>query len=90
MTELQAQPSDAEKCRHNGWKAGTLLIGNEGYGNDIIRITAVGEERILARHVAKLYGSGRHFDYESTWCLDGRDWAAIDENQARNFGAESP
>lgn len=58
--------TDAETCRLNGWSVGTVLVGDEGYGPTTIRITAIGEESILAARA----GSRR----ESTWTLACREW----------------
>ena len=64
--------NDADTCRLNGWTAGTHLVGDEGYGPTVIRLTAIGEEAILARAVM-LDGQPipRH---EATWTLACRDW----------------
>jgi len=62
--------TDAETCRLNGWDVGTVLVGDEGYGPTTIRITAIGDEAILART-----GSRR----ESTWTLTCRDWFEEDK-----------
>lgn len=60
--------SDAEKCRARGWTVGTFLEGDEGYGPEVIQITAIGEEKILAKRVD---------GYEGLWSLDYRDWKAV-------------
>lgn len=78
MTDLSAlierveSGSDADTCRRNGWMAGTLLVGDEGYGPTVIEITAVGERLILAKtisHDGKLKDSD-----EGIWTLTCRDW----------------
>jgi len=61
--------SDADLCRANGWGAGTVLIGEQGYGPDEIRITAIGERSILA--ISK--SSSR----EESWTLHHRDWRKV-------------
>lgn len=43
--------SDAARCRRNGWKRGTRLIGWEGYAALVIEITAVGEDLVLAKPI---------------------------------------
>lgn len=58
--------SSADACRRLGWGTGTRIVGDEGYGPTVITITAVGEEKILAR------ADGR--DYENQWTLSCRDW----------------
>lgn len=40
--------NDAQTCSLNGWAVGTLLVGDEGYGPTVLRITAIGEESLLA------------------------------------------
>jgi hypothetical protein len=65
-----------EKCKRNGWKAGTRLVGNEGYGPTVIRITAVGEESILARQVSH-NGKPTEDAWEGTWTLMARKWRRI-------------
>ena len=53
-------------CRERGWKVGDRLIGDEGYGPEVIVITAIGAEKFLARRE----DGGR----EGVWCLDAREW----------------
>jgi hypothetical protein len=65
-----------EICRANGWKVGSVLEGmEEGPGwrrVTRIRITAVGEEHILARAI---WENGKDIDgLESLWSLDARLW----------------
>jgi len=65
-------PSDADFCRERGWGPGTYLIGNEGHGPTIIKITAVGERGILARQISH---NGKPSDgSESSWTLSCRYW----------------
>ena len=62
----------AETCRLNGWTAGTHLVGDEGCGPTVIRLTAIGEDAILARAVSH---NGQPTDRrETTWTLDCREW----------------
>lgn len=78
--------SDAEKCRKNGWKVGTQLIGREGgrgwHSLTTIELTAIGERKILAKVVAET-GSGcekchpREFGYETNWTLSERNWRKV-------------
>lgn len=65
--------SDAEVCRKNGWGPGTCLVGNEGYGDDVIQITAVGESTILAKKLSR-DGVLIESPFEGTWTLECRDW----------------
>lgn len=67
--------SDADKCRKNGWNAGTRLVGNEGYGPTVIELTAIGETLILAKRISH---DGKPEDgYERIWRLDCRDWKRV-------------
>ncbi len=67
--------NNADKCRQNGWLPGTELIGDEGYGPSVIRITALGESSILARIVS--HNGEPIRGYETTWTLEFRDWQPL-------------
>ena len=41
--------TERETLDLNGWTVGDILEGDEGYGPDLVKITAVGEERFLCR-----------------------------------------
>lgn len=43
--------TEAETCRLNGWNVGTVLVGDEGYGPEKIKITAIGEESTVAKRI---------------------------------------
>ncbi len=81
--------NDADKCRSNGWIPGTLLVGDEGYGPTVIRITAIGKERMLAYRVTQ---NGESVEFlELPWTLCDRDWkkvAAHEENGVTSTTAE--
>lgn len=64
----------ADTCRANGWTVGTRLVGDEGYGPTVIEITAIGEERILARAISHGGKPYRRQPDETTWLLDHREW----------------
>ena len=69
----------ADTCRAKGWTVGTYLRGSETAGawtgTDIIHITAIGEDGILARTVAH---NGKPIQgRENTWSLDYRDWQVV-------------
>lgn len=66
--------SDAAFARRMGYTPGTVLVGNEGYGDTYLTITAVGEERILARAWSERHG---HW-WEKLWTLRYRDWRPVD------------
>lgn len=67
--------SEAELCRANGWGPGTRLAGDEGHGPVVIEVTAVGEERILAKVIS--CGGQPEDGTEHEWTLKMRDWFAI-------------
>ncbi len=67
--------SNADLCRYYGWGPGTCLVGDEGYGPSVIRITAVGEKAILARRIKQNGEETR--DCEGFWTLDCRDWQPV-------------
>lgn len=68
----------ATVAREHGWKRGTLLVGDEGYGPDIIQITALGEESLLAKAVSRRGEPvAEHNQRESSWTLEYRDWVEV-------------
>lgn len=69
--------TEAQTCALNGWSVGTRLVGDEGYGPTVIRITAIGEDSILA--VAETHnGIPVQFSGdEKTWTLTCRDWSEV-------------
>lgn len=77
--------TDAEKCRRNGWKRGTLLVGDEGYGPTVIRLTAIGDERILARPVSQ-NGKPSERDWEGSWTLQHRRWRKLGNGNGKGNG----
>jgi len=62
--------TDADTCRINGWVVGDRLEGDEGFGPDVIEITAIGEKLILAKCITRSEG-------EMTWTLTCRDWKKV-------------
>ena len=70
--------TDADTCAFNGWTVGTRLVGDQGYGPTVIRITAIGEKSILA--VCESHDHGKPCDrgpQESSWTLTCREWAEV-------------
>ena len=68
--------SAARICRANGWTVGDVLEGDEGYGPDRIRITAIGKAAILARLV-QYHGEPCRGAAEGTWDLSLRQWRQV-------------
>lgn len=64
--------TDADKCRRNGWTVGDRLIGVDGQGTDVIEITAIGRENVLAVPISGPAADARRS--ESLWSLRYRDW----------------
>ncbi len=75
-----ARMTDAEICQAKGFRVGDLIVGNEGYGDTVIQITAIGRDGILA---VKLSHCDKHevVDRESHWTLSCRDWRHVDPNR---------
>lgn len=68
----------AETCRANGWTVGTRLAGDEGYGETVIEITAIGESRILAKVITDNGQPPRLSDNENVWVLWCREWRVVE------------
>ena len=71
--------SNAAKCRKNKWTIGTYLYGNEGFGPEVIKITAIGEEAILARQITNRHGEKIN-TFEGHWDLFRRKWRKINRS----------
>jgi hypothetical protein len=72
-------PTEAQICRANGWQVGDVLEGTEsGPGwsrTSRIRITAIGEDSILARLIWQ--DGQEECGHETTWTLKARPWSRI-------------
>lgn len=78
---------NADECRALGWLPGTRLAGDEGFGETVVEITALGEHEILAKTIIRRgVPEGDH--HESTWCLDARDWRVVRAAEPRPDVAE--
>jgi len=69
--------SDAEMCRENGWNVGCVLQGDEGNGVTRIVLTAVGEDKVLARAIMR-EGNTVRGEREGLWTLFLRTWSRVD------------
>lgn len=67
--------TEAETCRLNGWQVGTRLVGDEGYGPTIIRITAIGKSSLLAQCIS--HNGIPDNRSEDMWTLRCRDWERV-------------
>jgi hypothetical protein len=70
-----AMRSDAELCRKNGWTIGTRLVGDEGYGPTVIRLTYVSDQNVMA--IQESHNGKPSEGRESSWTLMCRDWKAL-------------
>jgi hypothetical protein len=68
--------NDAELCRKNGWGPGTYLAGDDGSGETVIEITAIGERAILCKMISH-GGEPMQRKWEAIWTLEYRDWREI-------------
>ena len=66
----------ADICREHGWRAGTRLVGNNGFGTTEIEITALGNQVMLARTVSQ-NGEPTAYGRDQAWRLSDRDWREI-------------
>lgn len=62
----------AQTARARGWQVGDVLEGDEGYGVERIRLTAIGESGLLAMSER---GSSAWGD--EPWTLDCRCWRKV-------------
>lgn len=69
--------SPADTARTNGWTVGTRLVGDEGYGETMIEITAIGRQNVLAVTVAGI-GYTPDVEFESSWAFSCRNWRVVD------------
>jgi len=72
-TQRDTHLSSAEICRRKGWTANTSLRARSlsGPGYICLRLTAVGEGKVLAREVSD---SGRDVGHEYEYDLRHRHW----------------
>lgn len=71
----------AEICRERGWTVGTRLVGDEGYGPTVIEITAIGEEKLLAKTIS--HKGVPSSVGEGLWTLSYRDWNVVPNAELR-------
>jgi hypothetical protein len=72
---FHAQMNDADICRINRWGVGTRLVGDEGYGPTVMRITGLGEQMVLA--VAESHNGVPQRPHEGPWSLRCREWREV-------------
>jgi len=73
--------TEKETLDLNGWGVGDILEGDEGYGPDRIKITAVGQERFLCRW--------KHRDREG-WEPESGNTTLTCREWVRVYSANSP
>jgi hypothetical protein len=67
--------TDRETCELNGWKVGTRLVGDEGYGPTVIRIVYMDDDTMIARqesHNGEPIGGKA-----AAWTLTCREWCEV-------------
>ena len=80
MRKVTTRPgeSSAAACRRKKWKVGDRLVGDEGYGPDVIELTAIGECLVLAKCISRRGSPVEAWDSgEHTWTLSCRDWKKV-------------
>lgn len=65
-----------EICQRNDWKAGTRLVGDEGYGPTVIEIVFISQQTLIAKAISH-NGEAESHPMERTWTLACRDWAEV-------------
>lgn len=75
--------NDADFCRAMGWHPGTRLVGDEGYGPTVIKITALGEKAILAKTISQGGEICPRGDSESLWTLACRNWTVYGKDNGQ-------
>lgn len=73
-TTLNDGRQPAVVAREHGWKVGTKLIAVDNHGPEIIQITALGEDQLLAKSISRNGVAVTDNDSECSWHLDMRDW----------------
>ena len=68
-------PTSTEICRANGWTVGDMLEGQDEVSTDRIRITAIGEQNVLARWQ---YADNPESS-ERLMSLDFREWRKVEK-----------
>ena len=69
----QKNESPVEFLQNNGWGVGTLLAGKQGGVVDVVEITAIGKQHILAQCVI-CNGEKIEDPREGLWTFQWRDW----------------
>lgn len=70
--------SEQETLHLNGWGVGTLLAGNEGYGETVIEVTYLMRDgRGILAEVVSHKGEPIKRHRESNWTLACREWRCV-------------
>ena len=67
--------TERETIDLNGWKVGDVLEGDEGYGPQRVKITALGEEIFLCRWDHRC--NGEFGEEKGNTSLSCRDWKKV-------------
>lgn len=71
--------SDAAACHRMGWTVGTRIVGDEGLGPEIWRITAIGIASVLT--VTEKPGGDKR---EKPSSLSHRDWRKVGAKEVQS------
>ncbi len=67
--------TEVETLRINGWGVGDVLEGDDGFGVDRIKITAIGEQKFLCKWDYK--ATGVYSDESGATTLRCRGWKKV-------------
>ena len=77
--------TESETLKLNGWGVGDVLEGDEGYGPDRIKITAIGEELFLCKWDYKC--TGNYGKESGNTRLSFRNWKKVDRHKIEQEGS---
>lgn len=68
--------TERETCDLNGWGVDTRLVGDEGYGPSVIRITYFTRDGSMLAITESRHGEAV-YEREHFWTLDCREWSEV-------------
>lgn len=74
--QMKRGRTERETCDLNGWDVGTRLVGDEGYGPTVIRLTYFTEDGALLAVTESRNGEPVS-DREHFWTLQRREWSVV-------------
>lgn len=73
-------PSDYEICQKNGWDVGTRLVGDEGWGPDVIEIRYLSPSIVVCRLVLP-HNPNHPKGSDAPWTLQCRNWQKVENDE---------